>query len=204
MMKAAAGVFFKRYSGYADACRKLSLGDTARATPHIVYYTNKIVASTELQCALMAQHKEEAAQEAVTAGAAPDNAPVNAPAAAAAALKLTELSSRRAKLMAELRKVLQCGNGGRPRRLGVLAARTTPLHLGRLRKRIRRPCLQSGEETGGGSGSERVWGSYCPGFMTMGRDHGGGPNGFAPATVAVRGARAATGDDFDSRSLRSI
>lgn len=81
MMKAAAGVFFQKYSGYADACRKLSLGDPARATPHIVYYTNKIVASAELQSALMAQHKEEAAQEAATAGAAPDNTPANAPAA---------------------------------------------------------------------------------------------------------------------------
>jgi hypothetical protein len=81
MMKAAAGVFFQKYSGYADACPKLSLGDPARATPHIVYYTNKIVASAELQSALMAQHKEEAAQEAATAGAAPDNTPANAPAA---------------------------------------------------------------------------------------------------------------------------
>lgn len=82
MMKAAAGVFFQKYTGYADACRKLSLGDPVRATPHIVYYTNKIVASMELQSALMAQHKEEWAQEAATTGAAPDNAPVNAPAAA--------------------------------------------------------------------------------------------------------------------------
>ena len=56
------------------------------------------MASAELQSALMAQHKEEAAQEAATAGAAPDNTPANAPAAlgpatAAAANPTTPRSS---------------------------------------------------------------------------------------------------------------
>ena len=48
-MKAAAGIYFGTYTGYADACRKLKLGDLVQATPHIViYYTKKIASSTVL------------------------------------------------------------------------------------------------------------------------------------------------------------
>ena len=61
-MKAAAGVFFGTYTGYADACRKLQLGDPARLTPHLVYYYKKIAASTELQAGLSAQRATEAAE----------------------------------------------------------------------------------------------------------------------------------------------
>lgn len=70
-LKAAAGVFFGTYTGYADACRKLNLGDPVLATPHIVYYTNTIKASTELQSALLAQRTLEAAQEATPTITAP-------------------------------------------------------------------------------------------------------------------------------------
>ena len=51
-MKAAAGVFFGTYAGYADACKKLLLGDSKKATPHIIYYLNKIKESTVLQSSL--------------------------------------------------------------------------------------------------------------------------------------------------------
>jgi hypothetical protein len=51
-MKAAAGVFFRTYSGPTDACKKLSLGDPKKAIPHIIYYLNKIKASAELQSSL--------------------------------------------------------------------------------------------------------------------------------------------------------
>ena len=46
-MKAAAGVFFQTHSGPTDACKKLSLGDPQKATPHIIYYLHKIKASAE-------------------------------------------------------------------------------------------------------------------------------------------------------------
>ena len=88
-MRAAVGVFFGTYSGYADACRKLGIGEPARATPHIVYYSNKIKASVELQCALRAQHEAEAAREAAPAGTNSPDAPANTPAAGVAATAAT-------------------------------------------------------------------------------------------------------------------
>ena len=56
-MKAAAGIFFGTYSGHTDACKKLSLGDSRKATPHIIYYLNKIKLSAELQSALLAKQQ---------------------------------------------------------------------------------------------------------------------------------------------------
>jgi hypothetical protein len=58
-MKAAAGVFFRIYSGPADACKKLSLGDPKKATPDIIYYLTKIKESAELQSALAMPLKEQ-------------------------------------------------------------------------------------------------------------------------------------------------
>ena len=84
-MKAAAGVFFGTYTGYADACRKLQFGDPVRVTPHLVYYYKKIASSTELQAALSAQRATEAAETptATTPAAATAPAvPMGTPAAA--------------------------------------------------------------------------------------------------------------------------
>ena len=58
-MEAAAVVFFRMYSGPTDACKKLSLGDPKKATPHIIYYLNKIKASAELQSSLAMALKEK-------------------------------------------------------------------------------------------------------------------------------------------------
>jgi hypothetical protein len=45
-MKAAAGVFFQTHSGPTDACKKLSLGDPQKATPHIIYYLHNVLSRT--------------------------------------------------------------------------------------------------------------------------------------------------------------
>ena len=79
-MKAAAGVFFGTYTGYADACRQLQLGNPVQVTPHIIYYHKKIVSSTDLQSLLLAQRTLEAAQETAPTATAP--AAAAAPAAA--------------------------------------------------------------------------------------------------------------------------
>ena len=79
VMKAAAGMLFQRFTGYADACRKLSLGDPAKATPHIIYYLNKIKASAELQAHLMKDLAEEAADAVATADTTADETTLSTP-----------------------------------------------------------------------------------------------------------------------------